>query len=213
MPKWVGEAEAGVVITGGNTRTESINTRFRLEYERKSWRHRLRGEYFKASDMNLTTAERSSAAMKSDYKLGETHYLFAIVRCDGDTFSGYHTQISETAGYGRRFLFSFGSRLETEIGFGGRHTRYVGGARKRAGITRLAAKFIHPFAGGNEFREEAFMESGRDNTRTESATSLKSRINSKFSMKLALNASHNSRVPENIKKTDRLTSVTLVYDL
>ncbi len=213
MPKWDGEAEAGIVMTGGNTQTESINTKFRIENERKRWRHRLNAEYFKASDKNLTTAERTSAAIKSDYKLGERHYLFAVVRYDSDTFSGYHTQISEVAGYGRRVVLSAGTRLETEAGFGGRHTRYVGGARKRDAITRLAVKFIHAFGAGTEFREEAFMEIGGDNTHTESVTSLKSRINSSFSMKLALSVVHNSRVPQDIKKTDTITSVTLVYDL
>ena len=213
MPKWDGEAEAGIVITGGNTQTESINTKFRIENERKRWRHRLNAQYFKASDKNLTTAERSSATIKSDYKLGERHYLFAVMRYDGDTFSGYHTQLSEATGYGRRLLPGAGSRLEAEAGFGGRHTRYVGGTRKRDVITRLAVKFIYPFGAGTEFREEAFTEIAGDNTHTESVTSLKSRINSKLSMKLALSASHNSHVPEDIKKTDTITSVTLVYDL
>jgi len=213
MPEWDGEAEVGIVMTGGNTQTENINTKFRIENERKRWRYRLNAEYFKASDKNLTTAERTSAAIKSDYKLGERHYLFAVVRYDSDTFSGYHTQISEVAGYGRRVLLSTGTRLETEAGFGGRHTRYVGGARKRETITRLAVKFIHSFGTGTEFREEAFTEIGGDNTHTESVTSLKSRINGSFSMKLALSAVHNSRVPQDIKKTDTTTSVTLVYDL
>lgn len=213
MPKWEGEIESGIVMTGGNTRTESINTKFRIENERTRWRHTLNAEYFKAADKNLTTAERSSAAFKSDFKLGERHYLFAVMRYDSDTFSGHHTEISEAAGYGRRILLGVGTRLDTEVGFGGRHTRYVGGARRRETITRLAVKFVHSLGAGTEFREEAFTEIGEDNTHTESATSLKSRINSRFSMKLALSVAHNSRVPQDTKKTDALTSVTLVYDL
>jgi putative salt-induced outer membrane protein len=213
VPKWNGEAEAGIVVTSGNTETQSISTNFKIENERERWRHRLNAGYFKASDKNQTIAERSSAEFKSDYKLTERNYLFVLVRYDSDAFSGYHSQITESAGYGRRFQLGTETRMETEVGFGGRYTRYVGGTRKRDVFTRLAAKLIQRIGRTSEFREETSAEIAEDNTNMESVTSLKTRIDGNLSMKLAFTVTHKSRVPQDIKKTDTITSVTLVYDL
>lgn len=210
---WGGEAEAGAIMTSGNTETESIKTKLRIENERVRWRHRLTADYLKASDSSTTTAERTTAAFKSDYKVNAANYFFAVMRYDRDTFSGYTAQTSETAGYGRRLTFSSRLKAEIEGGVGGRQTRYVDRTRKSVAILRLAAKCTYAFSQTSEVREEFLSEIASDNTYTESVASLKSRINGKFSMKLAFTWTHNSYVPQDIKKTDTTTSVTLVYDI
>ncbi len=210
---WKGEAEAGLVATSGNTETQSLTARFRIEWDVERWRFRLNAQYLKASDKGGTTAERSSSALKTDYRLSRREYLFGLVRYDGDRFSGYHSQIAESLGYGRRFPFSEATTLEAEAGAGGQHTRFVGGARERHAIVRLAMKFVHRFGTGSEFREEAFTEIADANTHTESVTSLTSRLNSSFATKLAYTVKRNSSVPPGLARTDTITSVTLVYDL
>jgi putative salt-induced outer membrane protein len=210
---WGGEAEAGVLLTGGNTETESINTKLKIENEGDHWRHSLNAEYFKSSDSNVTTAERKVATFKSEYKLNVSNYLFAVIRYDSDRFSGYRDQASESAGYGRRKPFGTHTKVEMEAGVGGRQTHYVDGTRKEVAILRLAAKYIHELGRTSVIREEAFTEIAEDNTHTESVTSIKTRMNGNLSMKIAFTWTHNSYVPQDIKKTDTITSVTLVYDL
>ena len=210
---WGGEAEAGVVATSGNTETESINAKLRIENERQRWRHRLNVEHYESADGKKTIAKRTTAAFKSDYTLTGADYLFAVIRCDSDRFSGYDAQTTESAGYGRRIPLGAGRKAELEAGAGGRQTRYVDGSRKSVAILRLAAKYAHAFGQASEFREELLVESATDNTHTESVTSLKTRVNGNLSMKLAFTWTHNSYVPLNIEKDDTITSVTLVYDI
>ena len=210
---WSAGAEAGAVATTGNTETRNISTKFRIENDRRDWRYRLNAEYLNASDKKQTTAEKASTLFKTDYKMTELDYLFGVIRYETDRFSGYRTQSSESAGYGRRFTIGERMNLEAEVGAGARQTRYVDGTKKNDNILRFAGKFIRSIGTASEFREEAFTELARNNTHTESVTSLKSRINGNLSMKAAYTMTHNSRVPEGIKKTDTITSLTLVYDL
>jgi putative salt-induced outer membrane protein len=210
---WGGEAEAGILATGGNTETESINTKLKIENERRRWRHRLNGLYYRSSDSGTTTAKRTTGTFKSDYQLTDADYLYGVVRYDSDRFSGYDAQTSETAGYGRRIPLGAGRKAELEAGAGGRQTRYVDGTRRSVAILRLAAKYTQVFWQASEFREEVLVESATDNTYTESVTSLKTKVNGNLSMKMAFTWTHNSYVPQDVRQTDTITSVTLVYDI
>jgi putative salt-induced outer membrane protein len=209
---WSGEAEAGGVATTGNTETRSINTKLTLKHSGERWDERLSADYLEASDRNQTTAERTTATFESRYRLDVRDYLFGVVRYDADRFSGYAQQLSETAGYGRRFLFSPSTTLETEAGAGSRQVRLTDNTNKGDAILRLAAKFIHKFSKASEFKESVFSELASDNRHTESTTSLRSRINGNLSMKAAFTVTDNSRTPEGVKKTDTITSITLVLD-
>jgi putative salt-induced outer membrane protein len=209
---WSGEAEAGGVSTGGNTETRSINTKLTLKHSGERWDERLSADYLEASDRNQTTAERTTASFESHYRLDIRDYLFAVVRYDADRFSGYAQQFSETAGYGRRFFFSSNTTLETEAGAGGRQVRLTDNTNKGGAILRLAAKFSYKFSEASEFKETAFSELASDNRHTESTTSLRSRINGNLSMKAAFTVTDNSQTPEGVKKTDTITSITLVFD-
>jgi putative salt-induced outer membrane protein len=144
--------------------------------------------------------------------MGDLDYLFAVLRAEGDRFSGYSALSTESAGYGRRFIAGDRAILETEAGAGARQTHFVDGSRRNEGIVRLGAKAVCRFSAGSELREEAFSEISKDNIHTESVTSLKSRVNGNLSMKLSVSAVHNSRVPPGIKKTDTVTAMTLVFD-
>jgi putative salt-induced outer membrane protein len=209
---WSGEAEAGGVNTSGNTETRSINTKLKIANVRERWDNRLRAAYLEASDRSVTTAERTTASFESHYRLSLRAYLFGVARYDADTFSGYARQYTETAGYGRRFLFSPDTTLEAEAGAGGRQVRLSDGSKKRDGIVRLAATFGSKFAPKSEFKEEAFCELSSDNTHSESTTSLQSRINGNLSLKTAYTLTHNSRTPLGVARTDTITSITLVVD-
>jgi len=48
---------------------------------------------------------------------------------------------------------------------------------------------------------------------SESSTSLKTKVNTSFSMKVNMTLKHDTVVPAEHYKTDTITSVTLVYDL
>lgn len=210
---WKGEAEAGVINTTGNSRSESLRGRIKLQYEPGQWRHGLTGDFVRVSEGSATTAEQYNGTLKSDRTLSKRSYVFAAARYEADRIAGYSPRVAESAGYGRRFPFSERVRLETEAGAGGRHTWATDGTRKSEAILRLAATLTWKIGAMSEFTEAAFSEFGESNVHSESQTSLTTRINADFSMKVNVTVKHDTVVSVERHKTDTITSVTLVYDL
>jgi putative salt-induced outer membrane protein len=210
---WDGEAEAGVVATNGNTRSDNLRARVKLQYLRGRWQHGLASDYLRFAEGGMTTAEQFNAAVKSDRALTARSYAFIGALYSTDRFAGYSPRISASTGYGRRFPFSASVQIEAEAGAGGRHTVFTDGARENEAILRLAAKLRWQLSMTSEFTEDAFSEIGSRNTHSESQTSLKARINAAFALKLNVTVKHDTVVPQDRYKTDTITSVTLVYDL
>jgi putative salt-induced outer membrane protein len=209
---WKAGGEAGIVETGGNTQTESINTKIKVENDRERWRHRLKAEYVKSADSGEVTAEEVSAAYSTDYKVSAVDYFFFALRFDNDRFSGYTEQDSASIGYGRRFAPASRITLETEIGPGVRYTHNVGGGVQDDAILRVAGTYEQKFGAKSEFRQTLLSELAESNTHTEATTSLSSKVNGNLSLKMSYSWTHDSSVPEDTKNTDTTTSVTLVYD-
>lgn len=212
-PPWNAEAEVGIIMTGGNTETESTNVKFKVENERLRWRHRLDAEFLKISDAQAVTAEQYAATAKSDLKVDERDYFYLTGRYVDDVFAGYRYQASEAAGYGRRLLVMPQVILELEAGLGGRQTKYVDDTRDDDTILRAALKYVWKLGTQGELSEEAFTEIGGDNTHTESVTAVKNRLNGMLAVKLSFTLKHDSRVKPGTRKTDRTFAATLVFDL
>jgi putative salt-induced outer membrane protein len=210
---WSGEAEAGVITANGNSRSESLRARFKLEYEPGAWKHGLRSDFVRVSEGGETTTEQFTAAGKSERTLTPRSYLFGTARWENDRFAGYGPRISEAAGYGRRFPFSDRLKLALEAGGGGRHTWFSDGTRESEVILRLAADLTWKLGEASEFSENAFSEFGEEDVHSESSTSLKVRVNESFSLKVNVTVKHDTVVPDDRQKIDRITSLTLVYDL
>ncbi|HKK05622.1 MAG TPA: DUF481 domain-containing protein [Gammaproteobacteria bacterium] len=209
---WDGEGELGVIVTSGNTKTSSINAKLKFDNERPRWRNHIGAEYLRTSESSVTTAERYVVAGKSDYKLDEVNYLVGTLRYENDRFAGFTYRVSESVGYGHRFVNTDTMVFETEIGAGGRQTKFLDGTRDNEAIARVAAKYRWKFTPTSEFSEAAFSEIGQSNTHSESETSLKLKMNAKLAMKLSVLVKHDTQVPVDKVKTDTLTSINLVYD-
>jgi putative salt-induced outer membrane protein len=210
---WSGEVEAGFINTAGNSRSENMRARLKLQYEPGTWKHGLTGDFIQVSDQDKITTEQFNAALKSDRALSVRSYLFVNGRYDTDRIAGYSPRVTESAGYGRRFPFTDRMVLEAETGAGGRHTWNTDGSKMSEAIVRLAVRYIWKFGSMSEFSESAFLEFGDSNVHSESQTSLTTRINSDFSLRMNVTVKHDTVVPVDRHKTDMITSMTLVYDL
>ncbi len=209
---WSGDAELGVVLTRGNSTTSNTNARVKVENDREHWRNRFSAAYLDASDSGDTTAQRYVADFNANYKFRPLDYVVMTLRYENDRFAGFKYRVSETLGYGRRLIDTETSRLEGELGAGGRHTKFLDGTRDNEGIVRVALKYARKISSTSEFREEAFSEIGVNNTHSESNTSLKVKVNASLAMKLNVLVTHDSTVPVGKLKTDTKTSVNMVYD-
>ena len=73
------------------------------------------------------------------------------------------------------------------------------------------ARYAYRISETATLSEDLLVESGDDNTYTESNTALTSKINGNLALKLSYLVKHNSDVPDGTEKTDKITSISLIY--
>ncbi len=216
---WAAEVALGLIVTSGNTNTESFSGNAQLMHEREYWRHTGKLEAFKSSQEDpdtgedRTTADRWLASAKSDYKIGGgANYVFVLLTYEDDRFSGYDYQASETVGYGRNIIQRPDMKLDAEIGVGARQRKEeVSGESVNDAIVRLGGKFEWAFSASATFGQELNIESGEEATITTSVTSLSSQLVGNLAAKLAFRVKNVSDVPAGVDKTDTETTANLVY--
>lgn len=210
---WGGEAEIGILMTRGNTNTDSQNIKLGVHYNADSWEHKLRLESLRTEDNGVVSADRFVANYRSTYKFSAVAYGFGALRHEKDRFAGLDRRDTEVLGYGRK-LYNVKSLIwAVEAGVGARQTARTDNTDSNEGIIRLATNIEWKITDTSSLREDLFVESGSTNTASESTTSLKLKINSSLAMKLGFKIQDNSDVPVGIKHTDTQTSLTLVYDI
>ena len=209
---WTGEAELGVVLTSGNTETQSVSGKAKVGYEQRKWRHTATFEALNTRDEDATTAERYTLTGKSDYKVTERQYLFGLVTYDADRFSGFDYQLSEALGYGVKAIDRDSLKLDLEAGAGARQSKLEeSGDTENEGIVRLAGNLAWNIGETSEFTQALNSEIGEESTITRSVTALKSQVAGYLAMKISYSVKHVSDVPDDVRHTDQETAVTLVY--
>ena len=211
VASWTGEAELGVVVTSGNTETQTINAKGKVVNEREKWKHTGTVEALNTADDERTTAEKYIVSAQSDYKFSEYKYMFARVNYEDDRFSGYDYQVSETLGYGQRVIHEPDLTLDLEGGPGARQSKVTNGDSENEAILRLSGDLVWKISDSAEFSEALSTEIGEDQTITKSVTALKSQIAGSLAMKVSLTVKNTSDVPPGTEKTDTETALTLVY--
>jgi putative salt-induced outer membrane protein len=211
-PTWSAEIELGVVDTSGNTNTNTSNGSALVVHERNYWRHRGEIGALRSKEEGVVTAERYTAAAKSDYKFRPRDYVFVALRYEDDRFSGYDYRASEAVGYGRKILDSERFRLDAEIGGGARQERIEDGEETQEGLGRLAGDFGWQFSETARFSQTLLVEVD-GGTYTRSVTGLSARVLENLSMKLSHEIRKNTDVPADTEDTDTITSINLVYSL
>lgn len=209
---WGGEAEVGILMTRGNTHTDSQNIKLGVQYTTGAWQHKLKLESLRTKDSGTVTADRRSADFRSTYQFSPLDYAFGAVRYERDTFAGYDRRTTENLGYGRKLYNEKTFLWDVEAGVGARQTAFIDNTKDNEGIVRLATNAEWKFTETSSLKEELSVEHGSLNTITKSVTGLKVKINSSLAMKLSLKVEDNSDVPPTKKHTDTETALTLVYD-
>lgn len=209
---WSGHADLGYSASSGNTDTESLNAKLGLTYVEAPWRHVGRLEVYRATEDGDRDAERYFAGAKTEYSLDEANYLFGTLDYEHDEFGGIRTRNTVAAGYGRVLLDSDRHRLSVEAGPGFRRLRRQDGTRESGAIARAALDYLWQISETSELGQNLLLETGSDNTYTESVSALKVSIVGNLAAKLSYTVKRNSKVPAGLEKTDTYTLVSLSYE-
>ncbi len=208
---WKASAELGFIQTSGNSESETLIAKFEGEKSYKQWEHFLNLEALNSSQNDESSAEKYLASAQSDYLLSERAYVFSGIDWEKDRFSGYAYQASWVVGAGYKVINNDQHKLKLEVAPGYRVSEPDPGETQEDVIAQLSEKYKWQISETSEFEQSLSSEIGDSNTRTRFNVALTSQINGIMSMKLGYGIKHNSDVAPGIEKTDRETSITLVF--
>lgn len=209
--RWIGQVALGFAANTGNTENTNLNGRILLGYQTGDWRHTVNLVGYRASDTGVTTAERYVFTGKSDFQLNEHDYLFATAQYENDRFAGFDRRTSQAIGYGRHIFATEKHRLDGEIGFGARQVSFTDGTSENDAIIRLAGTWNWTISESTEFNQTVVVESGKENTYSESVSALKTNLIGTIYSSLSYTVKHNGTVQAGLEKTDTFTSIQLEY--
>lgn len=206
-----GQVALGYLATSGNSDSENLSLNFGGDYYAEIWHHNLEGRAVRASTGDVTTAEAYGLSWQSDRDFGEKNYMFARAAWDKDRFSGYDQQIREIVGYGRHIIDTERHELNGQVGFGLRQSDLRDGSSEDESIARLSLDYTFNLSETAEFEQLVGVESGSENTFTESVTKLSADIWTNMAVVLSYTVRRNSDVPAGTEKRDTFTSVAIEY--
>lgn len=210
--KWRGEGELGYTSTSGNSDTENLNARLAVTRASEQWKHIASLDSIKNKSEDEDTADSLVIKGRSEYSLSEKSYAFGQLRLEDDEFSGYEYQRTLTFGAGSRFIENEKHLLDASIGLGYRSLKdRATQDTEKDGIVTADVKYKYKISETATFNQTILVESGDENTYTESDTSLKTKINGNLAAKISYLVKRNSDVPDDIEKSDKITTISLVY--
>jgi putative salt-induced outer membrane protein len=217
---WSGTGEAGLLMTTGNSETDSVNAKAGLKYEKGHLLAEVGAAALYSSEEteidgekeDKVSAEKYNYNAKLGYKFDPVNYVFVNGDYEDDRFSGYDYRTTYSVGYGRKVIDNDTVKFDIEIGPGYRYDRLEGGETEDEAIVRGWTMFNYKFSDAVSFQQDLTVIAGSDNTNTKSVSALKTQIIGALSMKMSYTVDHNSTVPADKDKTDTETALTLVYD-
>ena len=225
-PKLTGGGELGFASASGNTNNESFNGRLDLTYtDGGAWRHSAslfglhsRSEYQRTLDDGSvvrdrrTTANRYTVTANSAYLMDDRGTLNTSVRHEEDDFGTYSRQQSVSLSYGNRVIENERGHLDLQVGPGFRRAYDTLDGRDEASfIGRGLIDMRYALSENTEIVNKLLVESGEYNTFAQNDLGVSVTMNSHLALKAGWQARHNSDVAPDIKKTDTLTTMNVVY--
>jgi putative salt-induced outer membrane protein len=224
-PKLSGGGELGYAATNGNSNTESLNGRLDVTYSDGIWRHsanlfglRSRSEYMDDDDdggvqrKTRTTANRYTFGANSGYKMDERGTINTSLRLEEDDFGTYSRQRSLSLSYGNRVIDSERAQLDLQFGPGYRSAHNALEDRNEASVIgRGLFDLRYSLTDNTEIVNKLLVESGEYNTFAQNDLGVSVTMNSHLALKAGWQARHNSDVSPDLKKTDTLTTMNVVY--
>lgn len=202
----------GYVATSGNTDTTTFNSEFLLTWRTDMWTHNVKFQGLGSQENSVTRAERYYLEDKSDFNLDDDHYLYAKGTYTDDRFSGFDYQASVSAGYGRHLLRTDRFEVQGFAGAGYRENNLIeGGGAEGESIFTLGQDLKWQISDNARLVQSLNSEIGEELSVSRFEVGLESNIIDRLATKLSFQARHTSEVPVDTKKTDTLTSVSLVY--
>jgi len=209
---WSGSGELGLAISKGNTDSETVVGKFKLAREDDTWRHAVLASFLYGTSDGLENARRYELFGSSGYHFAERHYVFGSGRNERDHFSSDEYQTTIAGGYGFEAFMSEETKLVFEIGPGYRWSKEQDvRVHNNEAIARGFMDFSHQLTETTRLFDTLLVESGGDNTFVRNEFGVQVRMTDALALKAGFEIRHNTDVSDDRRRTDRLTTVNVVY--
>jgi len=229
-PELTTAMELGFLLKTGNTNSADIKAGVELRYDQAHWRNSLKfnmlAKKSEVQDENgedewVTSDQTWNIAAKTNYTIneGQSNYVYGSADYKQDRFSGFESQASASAGWGRRWYKTEVSSFDADIGPGFKRdivmaTDTMPEETKDAFIVQASGLYLHKINEHVEFRQylaAKYAPKSGENSVYRSETSISTKLIETLQLKFSLNIDHNTKVEPGTKKTDTETAITVVY--
>ncbi|MCB1672287.1 MAG: DUF481 domain-containing protein [Gammaproteobacteria bacterium] len=205
------EIELGAIITSGNTQERNVAYGVTVDYLLNDWEYQFTSDGLRNNKDGKTTAQRFYHVARARRDLSENNFLGLRGAYEADRFNGYDYQADITATYGHTWLTTVDNMsLDTEIGPGYRNSEGEEGSLSEL-ILRAAAEYEWGISETANFYQNLALEFGQDSSIYRSESGIETEVMENISLRFSINIRHQTEVPEDRKKTDTQTSITLVW--
>jgi len=233
---YTSSAELGFLFKSGNTKSGDVKAAFNLKHEKGQWRNLLKinalakkteleneaGEdEFESTDNKWDINTQTNYSLQEDGK----NYLYANIAYEQDKFSGFVSQSSLSAGWGRHFWETETSSFFADIGPGIKYdtlraipatdtTTATGEESNTSAIIQAQAIYTAKINEHVEFKQyfvaKQALESNK-NSAYRSESSITTKLIESLQFKFSFRVDYDTEVEAEYENTNTETSATLIY--
>jgi|TARA_R110001583_G_scaffold34314_1_gene115396 putative salt-induced outer membrane protein len=229
-PEYTASAELGFLYKTGNTKSADIKAGFNVQHEKDKWRtvvafnilaKKLEKEDADGNEEFETTDNKWDILTQTNYTIGKKakNYLYGNLAHEQDKFSGFESQSSFSAGWGRQWYKTETSSFFADIGPGVKYdvtraTDTDASISNTSFIIQAQALYTRKLNEHVKFKQylvaKQATQSG-ENSVYKSETSVTAQLIDSLQLKFALRIDYDTEVEPEFEKTNTETSMTLIY--
>jgi putative salt-induced outer membrane protein YdiY len=225
-PEFTASAELGFLYKTGNTKSADVKAGLNLKHEKDEWRTTVAFNILaKKSETKddagnkefESTDNKWDISAQTNYTIDEVSksYLYGNLAHEQDKFSGFESQSSFSAGWGRHWYETKTTSFFADIGPGIKYdvTRATSESSTNM-IVQAQALYQHKFNEHVDFKQffvaRQATKSG-ENSAYKSETSVTAKLIDALQLKFAIRVDYDTEVAAGSDNTNSETSMTLIY--
>lgn len=212
-----GSGEAGYNQKTGNTVSETLLAKLKLDYEKQQNEYKSLLEAENKEEDGVKTSERYVLDLQYNryFSTDKSYYGFINARGEQDKLAGTDTDYSGAIGAGKILFKTDATKLSGEVGVGYQDVKFVDSASNDLNYdqTTYRAKldFSHKFNDAVRFVQDVLYLGGSDSYKIETNSSLRASLSSKLSAAVSYKYRYNDKVETGMDTTDTETNFSLIY--
>jgi putative salt-induced outer membrane protein len=224
---WLGKGQGGLLISSGNTVSDSINAKIDLARIDGPWKNivYVGGLYGRSTD--ILNAERLEGRYELDHTITGDLFWFGALNGSKDLFSGFNYQLSASTGLGLKVINTEATKLDVQLGVGyqrletqeltknalGEVIARVNGSPEGSIIGTAGANFEHAFSKSTKITDKLLITAGSLNTNVANDLALQVNMNDRLALSIGYGIRDNTKPAAGVKKLDQVETVNLVYSI